>query len=226
MAIDARARLGRRLLGSNERVELPEVVRTTGKVVAVNTDGSVDLSIRANPMPVEDVPTDSNYVPQLNDVVQVEITDGHPTVLGMEGNAILPPALRTVSFGKAAVLTEEFAGSLTYVDLATPGPTVSVTVGPSGVLLVKLGAMFTTTSDNDGACMSFTLSGANTLAAADENSILFEPLVLGARSKFGDVFMSTGLNPGLTTVTAKYRDIVDTGTDVGISFRKMWAVSW
>lgn len=224
MAIDQSRRLHRRLLGSDSNTEMPETVRTTGKVAAVNSDGSVDLTIRANAMPIPDVPTDSNYVPQINDIVQVEITDGHPTVTGMEDSGGLPAALRTIALQVGAVAANEARGATAFGDLATAGPSVSITVGASGIAMVGIRATISTTSTNDGGSMGVALSGANTVGASD--SLAWKPLVNAAILRCSSVFPLTSLSPGLTTFTAKYRDLIDTGTDVFFADRTIWAVSW
>ena len=99
---------------------------------------------------------------------------------------------------------EDYEGrtSSSYGDLATVGPEVTVDVGPRGLLVVGLGTVFFEVLLY-GGYMSFELSGANTLAASDERAI-FGLFASGQTYPSGAIALS-GLNPGETTVTAKYR---------------------
>lgn len=115
----------------------------------------------------------------------------------------------------ATVATGETTTSTSFTDLTTAGPAVTVTVGPSGKLLLTMSASVDVQSDSavaEHAIMSFTFSGANTLAAADSRSV--EASVFGGTSvtddhgwagsiSFTRVF--DGLNAGDTTITCKYR---------------------
>jgi hypothetical protein len=92
--------------------------------------------------------------------------------------------------------------SSSYGDLATVGPEVTVNVGPSGLLVVSLACYYFEVLPY-GGYMSFELSGANTLAASDERAI-FGLFALGQAFPSTSIALS-GLNPGETTVTAKYR---------------------
>lgn len=203
--------------------DIPKPTFRRGKVVSVAAGGDTTVNIGDDDTPVV-VPAeriDSNYVPAANDAVDLKVTDQEVAIVGAMGD---PTVFRALSIQKATIATDETPGSLSYIDMATAGPSVTVNVGPMGLLFVKIKATIRVTSTNDGGRMSFALSGANTLAASDSNMIEFEPLVNAARATIGDVILLTGLNPGSTTVTAKYRDIADTGTDVHFLNRVVWAV--
>jgi len=114
--------------------------------------------------------------------------------------------LKWVSLSPAAsevvVATLEGTASATYTDLATGGPAVTLTVGPIGIAIVSFRAWVVTGSSANQGRMSFAVSGANTVAAADANSIYLP----GAQSlQFGTSVVLSGLTPGSTTFTAKYR---------------------
>lgn len=108
------------------------------------------------------------------------------------------------------VLTSEAAsGGGAFQDLATVGPTVTVTVGASGKLLVIMSCV---TGDDatgqNGGYMSFELSGANTLGASSQRSaniiVLVTPDGDSVRATVTGQALLTGLNPGITVVQAKY----------------------
>jgi hypothetical protein len=97
-----------------------------------------------------------------------------------------------------------------YGDLATVGPSLTLTVPASGKILIRWGCNVGNGGAGDGTSgMAISMSGANVLAAVDANAILTQ---LPAGANPGDVQASpftelefTGLNPGVTNVTAKYR---------------------
>jgi len=100
--------------------------------------------------------------------------------------------------------------SVTYVALATAGPAVTVTIGDSGKALVTIGASFDNNSANF-SLMSFDISGATVLAAADKRAVG----LLNTNDMFmGRTFVIKGLYAGSTTFTAKYRVGGGTGTYV------------
>lgn len=115
----------------------------------------------------------------------------------------------------------------TYGDLvgASVGPSVDVMIGETGRCLIIVGAEITwddgTTgdfrySDTYGGRMSVALSGANIRAASDAWSYYFSQawafefntavrLEQRGAANGSRMHFLTGLNPGLTTFTAKYR---------------------
>jgi len=88
--------------------------------------------------------------------------------------------------------------------MPTVGPSVTVNVPASGVLLVVWRAQFPTGPMN----MSPQLSGANTYAAQQSDALFVGSLNTNAVLTSFKLF--TGLNAGNTTVTMKYKS--DSGT--------------
>lgn len=101
-----------------------------------------------------------------------------------------------------------------FTDLATVGPTVDVSVGPSGRILAiwtsKIGWSVVAASPACGGAMSVELSGANILAASDnwraahfsqKGGVTFD----SGHGTFTEQKVFENLAPGLTTLTAKYR---------------------
>jgi hypothetical protein len=119
------------------------------------------------------------------------------------------PQVSTIAGGSqsAEVVALENTASGSYTDLTTPGPAVNVVVGGSGVLIVLYGHEAQSPANTQGF-MAFELNGANTRAAVDSDAVYLLPVTVGgfvvagypARAK-----RLTGLQPGVTTVTAKYR---------------------
>lgn len=105
----------------------------------------------------------------------------------------------------ATVPTAQSTTSTTYTDLATAGPAVTVLTGTRA--LVTLSSFLYNSGAAADVYMSFAVSGATTLAAADTNSI---SQATGAGQTTSRTFMVTGLTPGNNTFTSKYR--VGSGT--------------
>lgn len=97
------------------------------------------------------------------------------------------------------VATVQSTTSTSYVNLATVGPTFDLDVSPSGTVLMGVGAYIDGTGDKCG--MSFELSGENVMAPADGRGAKIQ----GASADVMKWFLLTGLDPGITTVMAKYR---------------------
>jgi hypothetical protein len=110
----------------------------------------------------------------------------------------------------ALVATSQTTTSTSYVDLTTAGPAQTVTVGASGIVEVVLTGNLSNSGSNYSV-MGVALSGANTAAASDVTSLQH----FGTAPHRGSyVAVLTGLTPGSTTFTAKYRVTGGTGTFV------------
>lgn len=113
------------------------------------------------------------------------------------------------------VATSQTTTSTSYTDLATVGPTVTVTTGTTALVGLY------NTNVNTGvtsSLMSFAVSGASSIAANDNTAIGIAG-TSGVRE--GGVFLFTGLTPGSNTFTAKYRVGAGTGTYVD---RRIWVM--
>jgi hypothetical protein len=127
-------------------------------------------------------------------------------------------SLRTASADVAAI--ENYSSS-SFGDLTTPGPEVELAVGASGRVLVTLSATMEYEAlrgfglNSAGAMMSFQMSGANTLIPFSSRAVrgrieyssaqvpTFDTDLTGVLDA-SKVVLLDGLNPGLTTFTAKY----------------------
>ena len=141
--------------------------------------------------------------------------------VGSNGQVLMADSTQTagvkwasgVSAASDSVSTSEFTTSTTYADLATAGPDVTLAVGPLGVAIVSVSGE-TWDSIVSGIAQpyaSFSCSGANTVSPSDANA-------LGVWSSDGTQIAAsktvvlTGLTPGSTTFTMKYRVTDSTGT--------------
>lgn len=135
--------------------------------------------------------------------------------------ALVP--LSRLAFGPQADVesNRESTASNSYTDLATPGPSVTVTIGTAGRCIVIVGAMIECEALRGAAIrtasgyMGFEYSGPDSASAADAYaaSILFsynrspssEDTDYAVEMSASRVNMLEGLAPGTYTFTAKYR---------------------
>lgn len=132
-------------------------------------------------------------------------------------------ALASAAAGSALISTAQTTASNTFADLATVGPTVTVTVGPLGIAIVSWGF-----EKGDGGgirpfTMHYAVSGANVIAATLTKAIA----IISAESdiQINGVDVLTGLTPGSTTFTAKYTNQFS-GTAVTFKERKLGVVTF
>jgi hypothetical protein len=117
------------------------------------------------------------------------------------------------------VSTLETTGSTTYVDLATVGPTVTIT--SQGTLAVVFFGCRMFAAAAAGVAMSVAVSGATTVAASDSFAwaATHDATGLGFR---GYSIIPLTITPGSNTFTAKYRVTGSTGSFVD---RRMWVLA-
>jgi hypothetical protein len=143
---------------------------------------------------------------------------GRMTIPGTPEAVSALSALRTASDSVTA--TEDYSSS-SFGDLATVGPEVELTVGATGRVLVTLSATIEYEAERGfgansaGGMMSFEMSGANTLMPFLSRAVrgrieyssaqvpTFDTDLTGILDA-SKVVLLEGLNPGLTTFTAKY----------------------
>lgn len=139
----------------------------------------------------------------LLETVPAKATAGSQIFVSTGANAI---AARTPTAN--LVGTSETTASTSYVDLATPGPAVTVTTG--GVAIIIITALERNSTAGSAAKMSFAISGATTLAANDAHCLLHISATINAALTASAVILQSGLTAGANTFTAKY--CVDSGT--------------
>lgn len=123
--------------------------------------------------------------------------------IAANGAVTCEPIAPSLGAAAARVDTAESHTSNSYGNLATTGPTVTVTIPASGNALVTVTARIDPTSGNTGY-MSFSGGGAS---AADNQALVRDA---GTSAGTGYIqasatFLVTGLTPGSQTLTAKYK---------------------
>jgi len=109
------------------------------------------------------------------------------------------PASAAPTSASARVTTGQSSSSATYADLATAGPAVTVTTGTKAMVIV--GARVQASAGWNGN-MSYAVSGATTVSANDEWSIMsFDSY----SQQFSFASTQVSLTAGSNTFTAKYK---------------------
>lgn len=139
--------------------------------------------------------------PTISDFTNMAHDHGDADDGGSLANAIITPDKLALSPDEDYVATVEGTTSAFPVDLATSGPSVTVTIGANGIAMVFLSTRMINSAATGSNQMGFAASGANTIAGADSYSLV---KVGDAAQRFGAPFLLTGLTPGSTTFTAKY----------------------
>lgn len=110
----------------------------------------------------------------------------------------------------ATVATSQTTSSTSYVDLATVGPSVTVTTGTTAI--VYWSVAMSHSSGSGEMSVSVAVSGATTLAANDNWRLLESGVTAGNTNRGGQAHRFTGLTAGSNTFTLKYRTTAATAT--------------
>lgn len=141
----------------------------------------------------------------LNETFPAKATTAGQIAVSTGANAI---AARTVS--SQTILTSESTTSTSYTDLATPGPTFSVTTGTAA--LVAISSSITNDTTNSASFVSYAISGATTVAADDQWGLELDGVTANNTNRFGFIHRHTGLTAGVNTFTMKYKAGSNTAT--------------
>lgn len=136
-------------------------------------------------------------------------------------NQIVAPANLNLAGQYAEVATAQTTTSSSFTNLATVGPSITVNVGPNGLLLIGCSASVSNDTANNGGAMALDITGANTIAA--DQGLTGFGLALPNPTDNSRTNLLTGLNAGSTTLVAKYRRYGGSGT-ASFTNRKVWAL--
>ncbi len=141
----------------------------------------------------------------LNETAPAKATAASQIFVSTGANAIVTRTPTT-----ATVLTSETSTSTSYGDLATPGPSVTVTTGT--IAIVAFAASCSNSGANQAELVSVEVSGASSVAASDNWSLVVDGLPAGQSIRAGVTHIFTGLTAGTNTFKMKYRCGTITGT--------------
>jgi hypothetical protein len=120
----------------------------------------------------------------------------------------LDAALFTYNVAENFVAASQSTTSTAYTDLATVGPSVTLTTGTKALIIIRSALFNNATS---ASLVGVSITGATTVAAADPAS-LFTNLPGGHQVRMGVSYIFTSLTAGSNTFTLKYRVTGGTGT--------------
>ncbi len=113
---------------------------------------------------------------------------------------------RVLAAAKASVATSQTTASAAYTDLATVGPTVTVTTGSRALVFIAADIG----NPTGWARMSVLVSGATSIAPSDGERALSHTGTF--ISRFGITILELALNAGSNTFNAKYKATAGTST--------------
>ena len=121
------------------------------------------------------------------------------------------PASSSPASATGYVATAQATSSTSYTNLATTGPSVTLTTGTKALVIVGCEANADGTAR--GTRMSFDISGATTLSASDKYAFgnYIGSATGGAIAVGSSAFLLTGLTAGSNTFTAKYKVVNSSG---------------
>lgn len=107
-------------------------------------------------------------------------------------------------------LTAQSTTQTTYVDVATPGPSVTLTTGAQAI--VFLVSEMANTGAGGSSYVTYVISGATNASASDLGELIFTQGSSLADDRYMSVSWVTGLTPGSNTFTMKYKVSFSSGT--------------
>lgn len=150
---------------------------------------------------------DDTGVPQIR---LGELQSGGYGLEAIQGGTAVPLANLAYGIRAVSLTAGTFLGPIADTGGAfvngTGGPSVAgVTVGPSGRMLVTIGALISPDA-NTSAAIGYALSGAGTVAATGLTAASYANDIAGTigAASVSATSLLTGLTPGTYTVTAKY----------------------
>lgn len=103
------------------------------------------------------------------------------------------------------IATSESTASTSYTDLATVGPSVTVTIGVNGLALLTITVQQSNSAGTAVTYTSYVASGANTIAASDNTALVFVSPANNNALQASYTALLTGLTAGSTTFKMQYR---------------------
>jgi len=156
---------------------------------------------------------------QFNTYIRDNLNETSPAKATTSGQLFVATGANSIaarSFSNQRIDTTETTTSTSYVDLATPGPAVTVTTGSAAIVWINA------TLDNgtvDGsASASFAISGATTQGADNSRRIARDGASATNPCRYGACSKET-LTPGSNTFTMKY--VSQSATTASFSFREI-----
>lgn len=216
----------RSILGEDQS-RTPTLELRQGVITAVNlATARCSVILGGGDVTIPNVAYLSNYKPTVGDTCWVLVNGPDLLALDRDGKF---GAAAYAGLQAAEIATSQTRSSTSFGDLSTVGPQVVTTVPASGRVLIQVSSYVQVPPGvyQSGGLMGFALSGANSLSAADQTAVggwishgdTTQEIVLELEAS--KVALLTGLTPGTTTITAKYRSY---RSDVAMAWK--WRTLW
>lgn len=128
---------------------------------------------------------------------------------GLDDGAVTPNKL-SLGAQNSRVATTQTTTSTSYTNLSTTGPSVTITIPTSGRILLSFGARVSNNTGGGWGLVSYDATGANTISASDNYAAGFRVATANDECTAERTEVLTGLTPGSTTFTVKYRAVAGT----------------
>lgn len=142
---------------------------------------------------------------QFNTHVRDNLNETAPAKATAAGRIFVTTGVNSIAerpLETAAVSTSETTTSVTYANLATVGPSVTITTGPAAIVWAS--CFIQNNTAGASSHMSFAVSGATTIASTDVDALRFNAATVGDFMRAGFTAKVT-LTPGSNTFTMQYR---------------------
>lgn len=136
-------------------------------------------------------------------------------------DGIITPDKMNFGAETAEVDTGQTTTSTSWADLATAGPSVTVTVPASGKVLILWGADVVNSSAESRSSIGVRINGADPAGSTGQDVIQFRTTGTGNTVTTGRNRVFTGLTPGSTIFKMRYQVQAGTGT---FAFRHISAI--
>lgn len=119
-------------------------------------------------------------------------------------------AITTRTPAQASVSTSESTGTTSFTDLTTVGPSITATTGT--IAMIWFGVRMSVATNDTAASTSVGVTGASTVAAADNWAVTMDGITAGNSVRYGMAHVFSGLTAGSNTFTMKYKAGSSTST--------------
>lgn len=185
---------------TNKTLTSPTITTPTINNPTLNTD-AVNEFTSANGVTIDGLNIKDGKLNTNNSVLTANIT-----------NASVTSDKLATGAQQALVATAQTTTSTSFTDLTTTTDTVTVTIGANGLALVIISSRIINSDSSAGGFVGVAVSGANTIAVSDANSLNLRASTGAPDSQCSWSYLATGLTPGSTTFKLKYRVTAGTGT--------------
>jgi hypothetical protein len=143
---------------------------------------------------------------QFNTHVRDNLNETAPAKATLEGQLFTASGTNAIVARRptfSIISTIQTTSSVAYTDLATVGPTLTVTTGTRAIVMINAGISNDTL--NGASYASLAVSGASAIAASDSFMVASDGFPANNVVRYGITHMFNSLTAGSNTFTMKYR---------------------